>query len=401
MDTNVDSKSTARSKIWGTVVKAGNRFRAKLRGGTHLDYFDTEAEAWEGLEAARRQLAGHGGATLCSFGNPWIEGRKASGLIRSWRNERSIWDHYIAQAPFYNRELKRVTPDDAERWLLSLTKAPAHRVITRGPRGARVTERIPTDKYLSAKSISHIRGLAYRAFETARLKGLIKVNPFFGVRSPCIARVIENDRKWSFLTPTEIESLFAALSGDERMTAFYAIAIFGGLRLGEILGLRWEDIHLSDPLMGRMEVRRQYGDKPLKTPRANRDVPVLPALRAALLAYQRQGGVLRVTGLLFANDKGGPLHKGYRGNWNNHPRGRGASRTVEKGWKSRAGIRSHVRFHDLRHTCAAHLRQGTWGVCLAIADLMDWLGHSDQKTTLRYAKLGPQSLLNLVAKALR
>lgn len=34
---------------------------------------------------------------------------------------------------------------------------------------------------------------------------------------------------------------------------------------------------------------------------------------------------------------------------------------IEPGWKQRARIARHVRFHDLRHTCASQLVMGTWG----------------------------------------
>ena len=46
----------------------------------------------------------------------------------------------------------------------------------------------------------------------------------------------------------------------------------------------------------------------------------------------------------------------------------------------------HIRFHDLRHSCASALladRESTVG----LKDIQSWLGHSDLKSTMRYAHI--------------
>lgn len=54
-----------------------------------------------------------------------------------------------------------------------------------------------------------------------------------------------------------------------------------------------------------------------------------------------------------------------------------------------AGITRRVRFHDLRHTCASHLVQGTWGRVWTLAEVRTVLGHGSVRLTERYAHLCP------------
>jgi integrase len=70
----------------------------------------------------------------------------------------------------------------------------------------------------------------------------------------------------------------------------------------------------------------------------------------------------------------------------------------------RAGITRRMRFHDLRHTCASHLLQGTWAPALIreplrIEELKAWLDHSDIGVTQRYAHLAPDVILGKVASS--
>jgi hypothetical protein len=60
-----------------------------------------------------------------------------------------------------------------------------------------------------------------------------------------------------------------------------------------------------------------------------------------------------------------------------------------------------VRFHDLRHTCASHLLQGTWAPhftdrALRLEEIREWLGHKSISTTERYAHLCADSLRSRV-----
>ncbi len=55
-------------------------------------------------------------------------------------------------------------------------------------------------------------------------------------------------------------------------------------------------------------------------------------------------------------------------------------------WMKAAGIDRHVWFHHLRHTCSTALLNGDWGHSWPLDRVQLMLGHSEAKTTERYAK---------------
>jgi integrase len=144
------------------------------------------------------------------------------------------------------------------------------------------------------------------------------------------------------------------------------------------LGLRWEDVTLDGP-RPELRVRRSYNGAP-KTKSSRRTVPLLSPLQSALSRWKRSGGIVRATGLVFANKRGGVYGASYDAGWERH-------------WRGAAKVREHVRFHDLRHTCASHLVMGTWTPeAFKPVEVMPWMGHSDLKTTMRYSHLAPDWL---------
>ena len=76
--------------------------------------------------------------------------------------------------------------------------------------------------------------------------------------------------------------------------ALLAVLVFGGLRIGEALALRWADVDLA---RGVLHVRAS------KTQAGVRMVPMLPALRDELSSY---AAAARGDGLVFGTSTGGP-----------------------------------------------------------------------------------------------
>ena len=144
----------------------------------------------------------------------------------------------------------------------------------------------------------------------------------------------------------------------------YYIELATGLRRGELLGLKWEDIDLT---AGVIRVRRQVSridgkivEAPLKTKNAYRTVTISPQAVEVLNAQKAKTNDEYV----FPSPNGGPISPDSVNN-------------MLKRVLKRAGI-PRVRFHDLRHTFATLALQN--GVDIKTVSGM--LGHFSADFTL-------------------
>src|SRR5439155_22334112 len=99
--------------------------------------------------------------------------------------------------------------------------------------------------------------------------------------------------------PEEAQRLLAALP--ERDRPVWATALYAGLRRGELMALRWENVDLA---AGVIRVERSYDDKGRveiepKSRAGKRTVPIVGALRDVLVAYRASHD--RDRGLVFGS----------------------------------------------------------------------------------------------------
>lgn len=175
----------------------------------------------------------------------------------------------------------------------------------------------------------------------------------------------------------ELEALLAAIPDDplgriER--PLYLTATMCGLRQGELIALRWQDV---DRGAGVIRVRRNFTRGQFGTPKSRRSsratpMPTRVGGELDLLArHSRRTGTIE---LVFCHpDTGGPYD---------------ASK-LRKRFKAAvgtAGIRP-IRFHDLRHTFGT--RMAAAGAPLR--NIQEWMGHCDHMTTLIYADYAPDA----------
>jgi integrase len=182
-------------------------------------------------------------------------------------------------------------------------------------------------------------------------------------------------------SPEEIWALVRA-AGSEQDGALFLTAAFTGLRMGELLALRWRDVDLTG---ATIRVRGSYAAGHLTTPKSGkvRAVPMAPDVAGALAPLGRRDNWVGDDDLVFVGELGSYLDGS-------------ALRRRYKEALTRAGLRP-LRFHDLRHTFGTRM--------IAKADIrkvQEWMGHADIQTTMRYLHYAPHAEdAALVAEAFR
>jgi integrase len=204
------------------------------------------------------------------------------------------------------------------------------------------------DSGLSPATVQKIHAVLHKALDQAVRWSLVPRNATEAVKSP---RPTPNQIKP--LDSEQVKALLKAVHGD-CFEALYTLAVTTGLRQGEILGLKWEDIDLANGVIRVRRTLTRRGGRLLlgdpKTKRSRRTVRLTEATVEALkghLAHQmermeRLGDLYKDQGLVFATGKGTLVNP-------SNLRKRSFAPLLEK-----AGLPS-VRFHDLRHTCATLL----------------------------------------------
>jgi integrase len=232
---------------------------------------------------------------------------------------------------------------------------------------------------LSPKSVAYVHQVLRTALGLAVRWDMVSRNVARLVDKPRIHRKPINP-----LTPDEARRFLAAIRG-HRLEALFSVALALGLRQGEALGLRWEDIDFgAGTLRVRNQLQRIDGKLTLVPPKTekSRRTLVMPSLIVERLHEHEKrqvaervwaGSKWEASDLVFANWTGGPTQ---------------ARRVIEQFHDAlrAAGLR-RIRFHDLRHSCATLLL--VQGVSPRV--VMDVLGHSEIALTMNaYSHVVPE-----------
>ena len=214
-------------------------------------------------------------------------------------------------------------------------------------------------KGLSAKTVRNIHQILSSALKLAQEQRIILANP----AERCALPKVEH-REMKTLPVEQLQS-FLREARESGVFELYYLELATGLRRGELLGLKWEDIDLQK---GDLRVKRQISringevmEAPLKTKNAYRTLPLAEDTIDVLKEQREKVGS---SPWVFPSPNGGPispdsvLHMLHR---------------VLK----RAGL-PRVRFHDLRHTFATLALQN--GVDIKTVSGM--LGHFSAGFTL-------------------
>ena len=319
-------------------------------------YTKRTAEAWLQdvlAEARRGTLPGsvRTGVTFADAAREWLRfieedrERKPSTLV----DYRSALKAHLLPA-FGEMPIEAITPEEIERWRKTLTG-------------------------LSNRSKNKLLIQLHGIFRRAQMVWGLAANP--------LARVEKHPMRPSgdiqVFSPEEVWALVRA-AASEQDGAVFLTAAFTGLRMGELIALRWRDVDFAG---STIRVRTSWAGGQLTTPKSGkvRAVPMAPDVAGVLAQLGRREHWTGDDDLVFVGEAGSYLDGS-------------ALRRRYKEALSRGALRP-MRFHDLRHTFGTRM--------IAKADIrrvQEWMGHADIQTTMRYLHYAPhEEDARLVAEA--
>jgi integrase len=300
--------------------------------------------------------------TFHVFASEWFDARRHEVAPRTVEDYR--WALSLHLLPFFqDHKLSGITVAEVDRYKIA-------KVLQR--------ERCADGHGLSNGSINETLNLLAQILETAIEYGYLASNPARGRRR----RLKATPPKRTWLEPEQVKPLLDAtvrgLRGgktmpDARMHALLATAICAGLRIGELLALRW--LHL-DLAQGRLTVASSKTEAG-----TGREVDLWPELRDELTAYKIEAAHTGPSDYVFATSSG-------RADTSSNVCKR-LKRAVARANGVLVGDGAHVipfelSPHSLRRTFASLLYlRGENPVYV-----MHQMGHADPKLALRiYAKV--------------
>jgi len=341
-----------RGRTWSYVVDVAHKgapraqemkggFRTKDEAGKALARLITELEDGTRVEPSK--------LTVGTYLDQWLAGAKGSNIRTStWKSYEVIMRTHVA-------------PELGDVLLQQLTRDQVRAMY------AKVSA-----KGRSAKTTHNVHLALRKAFADAVDGGLLRANP--AERGHKLSGDRPEMKTWS---AAEVR-LFLERSADDDNRVAWRLALQTGMRRGELLGLRWQDVDLD---ASRLSVRQQlvraddqvmFG--PPKTKAGRRSISLDAGTVIALRAHKLRQSPLSAGkhDLVFARGDGRPHDPDV------------ITQQFESAIR-RAGVK-RIRLHDCRHTHASLLLEA--GIHPKV--VQERLGHSSVMVTLdRYSHVVP------------
>lgn len=292
---------------------------------------------------------------LKEFSKKWLDSKKPDIRPQTWNCYKGHFKNRIL--PFFgNRKLKSIRTSDIEAFKSYLFEAE-----------------------MSPATISKYLLTIKMSLKTAVIWGYISRNPAEYIKKPLI-------RKYEplFLTPDQLPQLVEATP--QKYKALIATAAFTGMRQGELLGLKWDDVDFAN---NRIYVQRTLQEGKFYDPKASasrRSIDI-PDFLASILKNHKLDQMVEVysneQNLIFPNEVGKPMNA------------QNFMQRIFKPILRLAGLPVNLRFHDLRHSYASMLiHQGA-----NIKYVQRQLGHANIQMTLNtYSHLLPDAGKEAIGK---
>ncbi len=222
---------------------------------------------------------------------------------------------------------------------------------------------------LSAKSLRLHKNILYQTLKDAVINNILASNPCEYVVLPPLQHY-----EAKFYTAEQITALLEAIK-DEPIYPLIKVTALYGLRRSEVCGLKWDSIDFdANMLMIKhtvTKVSKTVEKDKTKNASSRRSFPLLPEIKQLLLDLKAReaenrklfGKEYHQTDYIFRWDDGHPMVPDF------------VSQKFAKLLKQHGF--PHIRFHELRHSCASVLI----AMGFSLKDVQEWLGHSDIKMT--------------------
>lgn len=214
-----------------------------------------------------------------------------------------------------------------------------------------MTEYRPKGRRVSNYTIKNYYRVLNGALNSAVRAELIKGNPFDKIDKSDKIHLPESKR--SYMTIEEVKALITTPMKNDMVKRAYLFSCFCGLRISDILGLKWKDVFI-DHGQYRLAVSMKKTKEPIYLP-----------LSSEALKWMPERGSKTPEDHVFDLPTGNQINY------------------LLKPWAKAAGINKRFSFHTARHTFATMML--TLGADLYTTSKL--LGHADVKMTQVYAKI--------------
>lgn len=234
-------------------------------------------------------------------------------------------------------------------------------------------------KGLSKKTIANHRGILSGMFRYAISIRELQENPLVHIPPPEKTQPVEN-----YFSADELATLLRNVKDTDFSYPVYMAAVYG-LRRGEVCGLKWSAIDFKNQTFSIRHTLHEVSDpdephiivfgKDETKSKKVRSYPLLDEIAEMLLDIrekQKASNLHNEDGYVYLNKKGKPVRPNYI--------------TEHFPQVLNEFHLKHIRYHDLRHSCASILLSDKKR-SVSLRDIQSWLGHSNIQSTMRYAHI--------------